>query len=154
MSKDVGKSLSTFLHNVRTHAKRVVGGRESAAEALADVVQDVKKVGHAVERGALSDGRKKAKKLTENGRKSYNKKDYSEAEGKFRKAVAADPLFGLAHLYLGHTLYKLNKHEEAVQEWRKTITVDPDSDAALKAQSKLRRIDKQFDDAINRLQNP
>jgi tetratricopeptide (TPR) repeat protein len=98
-----------------------------------------------VRRGANGDGpttsqRKAATQLVKKGIDFYNTHRYIEACDFFREAIAQDPGYARAHCYLGNTLHKLGYPEEALFEWKKAVIVEPDSDAALKAQEKLDKI--------------
>ncbi len=55
----------------------------------------------------------------------YNRADYKVAELALRQAIAeysADPS---AHYYLANTLVHLNRHEEALEEFRRAYKIDP-----------------------------
>ena len=53
-----------------------------------------------------SDDHKMASKYLEQGRKYYNKKKYSTAKKYFKRALAADALYPLAHYMMGLVLHK------------------------------------------------
>ena len=93
--------------------------------------------------GTMTTQRKSAISCLKKGTDLYNARNYIEAEGFFREAVAQDPAYARAHCYLGNVLHKLGYPEEAVIEWKKAVIVEPDSDSALKAQAKLDRVASQ-----------
>ena len=73
----------------------------------------------------------------ETGRKYYNDKRYHKAERCFRKAIITDESYALAHYYHGLSLYQINRPSAAKFAWTRATEVDPDSEAAEKAQRKL-----------------
>ena len=80
-----------------------------------------------------------AANLVETGRKYYNERRYHKAERCFRKAVRSDECYGLAHYYQGLALYRINMPKAARTAWNRTIEVEPDSEIAQKALSKLEK---------------
>jgi tetratricopeptide (TPR) repeat protein len=137
------KSTKTFLKNVAKHATWVVKREESIGEAIAGIRKDSRKLAKTVKSGTPSSGGKYARKLTEEARHAYNEHRYDEAEELLRSAIVEDTNYALAYTYLGHTLYKKNRVEEAIRYWTKATMVDPDSEAAQKAQRKIQVIAKQ-----------
>ncbi|MBW7866524.1 MAG: tetratricopeptide repeat protein [Candidatus Hydrogenedentes bacterium] len=81
--------------------------------------------------------RKAAIKATMHGTERYNRHEYLKAEEAFMKALEEDPGYARAHLYLGNTLHKLGRQEEAAAQWKKAVIVEPDSESAEKARQKL-----------------
>lgn len=152
MSKGLGETIRTFGQNCVTHAKRVFSGREGLKDALDDIAIDAKKLGKVVQHGVRPEERAKAQDFTSRGRKHYNQKNYTRAENYFRSAMKHDPTYALPVTYLGHTLYHLGQHDEAVQMWRKAIMTDPKSEAAEKAEAKLRKIEGRTAEAIHHLE--
>lgn len=57
---------------------------------------------------------------------AYTKKDYAEAEKRFRAAVALDPSNPLAHAYLGDALLFGGKPDKAKEEYDRAIAINPD----------------------------
>ena len=90
--------------------------------------------------GATTPQRKAAIHRVEKGIAAYNTRRYNDAENLFRQAIEQDPGYARAHCYLGNALHKLGAPEEAVLEWKKAVIVDPDSEAAAKAQAKLNKV--------------
>lgn len=82
---------------------------------------------------------RRAANLVETGRKYYNERRYHKAERCFRKAVRSDESYGLAHYYQGLALYQINMPKAARTAWNRTIEVEPDSEIAQKALSKLEK---------------
>jgi len=63
------------------------------------------------------------------GLEAYNKgfaDNYKKAAGFFEQALAADPTYSQAALYLGRTYDALFEQEKAVTYYRKAIDIDPD----------------------------
>ena len=105
------------------------------------IVSFVGSVGvHTNGNGATTSQRKAAIHRVEKGIAAYNTRKYNEAETLFRQAIEQDPGYSRAHCYLGNALHKLGAPEEAVIEWKKAVIVDPDSEAAAKAQAKLNKV--------------
>ncbi len=137
------KSTRTFIKNVVKHGKWIITRNESVGEAIEGIRKDSKKLAKTVATGAPTTGGKTARKLTEEARHAYNEHRYESAEELLRTAIVEDPKYALAFTYLGHTLYKQKKVEEAVRYWTKATIVDPESDAAAKAQRKITMAGKQ-----------
>lgn len=96
---------------------------------------------------------REASGMLERGRKYYNKKNFERAEHYFRKAVASDDSYGLAHYYSGLARYKLDDSDGALEAWRRAIQVEPGSDAAFKADRKIDYVRKHMTRAINELES-
>ncbi len=143
MSSKRLKTTKTYVKNLVKHAKWVMKRDESILEAIDGIRKDSKKLARTVTTNATSTGGKTARKLTEDARHAYNEHRYESAEELLRTAIVEDPKYALALTYLGHTLYKQKKVEEAVRYWTKATIVDPDSDAAARAQRKLTMAGKQ-----------
>jgi len=137
------KTTKTYLKNLAKHAKWIVTRNESVGEAIQGIRKDSKKLAKTVTTGAPTTGGKTARKITEEARHAYNEHRYESAEELLRSAIIEDPKYALAFTYLGHTLYKQGKIEEAVQYWTKATIIDPDSDAAKRAQRKITMAGKQ-----------
>ena len=137
------KTTKTYLKNLMKHAKWIITRDESVGEAIEIIRKDSKKLAKTVSTGAPSTGGKTARKLTEEARHAYNEHRYESAEELLRTAIVEDPKYALAFTYLGHTLYKQKKIEEAVRYWTKATIVDPESDAAARAHRKLALAGKQ-----------
>ena len=76
--------------------------------------------------------------LLRQGREAYNAKDYRRAETLFRDAIVQDGLYAKAYLYLGHSLYKQGRGDEAVGAWRNAVQTGEGSEAAKEAEAKIR----------------
>ncbi len=50
---------------------------------------------------------------------------YKKAEIELREAIAEDPASATAHYYLADTLVYLNRHDEAVEEFKRSYRLDP-----------------------------
>jgi len=137
------KTTKTYLKNMVKHAKWIITRNETVGEAIEGIRKDSKKLAKTVATGKTSAGGKTARKLTEEARHAYNEHRYESAEELLRTAIIEDPKYALALTYLGHTLYKQKKVEDAVQYWTKATIVDPDSDAASRAHRKLTMAAKQ-----------
>ncbi len=131
------KTTKTYVKNLVKHAKWLITRHETVSEAVEGIRKDSKKLVKTVANGAHTSGAKTARKLTEEARHAYNEHRYESAEELLRTAIVEDTKYALALTYLGHTLYKQNKVEEAVRYWTKATIVDPASDAAQRAQRKI-----------------
>jgi len=96
---------------------------------------------------------KEASGYLEQGRRLYNKKDYTAAEELFRQAAHADTRYPLAHYYLGLCLYKRDKAEDALKSWQRAIDVGPGSEAAFKADKKIEYARKKMNRTIAELES-
>ncbi|MBI4556473.1 MAG: tetratricopeptide repeat protein [Candidatus Hydrogenedentes bacterium] len=141
MVKSVFSNAKTFAKNVGKHVGRVILRRETTGDAIEEVRRDAQKMRTSVRDVAGKGDRKSAAHLTEEGRCSYNVKDYVSAEEFFRQAIRVDEKYALAYTYLGHTLYKKGKFRDAATMWRRAIVLEPDSDAAAKARRKLQHLE-------------
>jgi tetratricopeptide (TPR) repeat protein len=61
------------------------------------------------------------------GRTALEAKRFADAAGEFRKAIAAKPDSGAAHLNLATTLVQLNDLNAAVAEFRTVLRLDPEN---------------------------
>lgn len=136
------KTTKTYLKNLVKHAKWLVTRNETVSEAVEGIRKDSKKLAKTVANGAPSGAQKIARKLTEEARHAYNEHHYESAEELLRTAIVEDSKYALALTYLGHTLYKQDKLEEAVRYWTKATIAQPDSDAAQRAQRKITMVTK------------
>lgn len=148
MDKHLAKTARTFVKNVSTRIKRVLMGRESLREAVHGVASDADRVKRAAKGARAPGSHRQAADYVESGRKAYNDKDYERAECLFRRAIIEDPKYALAHTYLGSALYQLQRVREATLMWTKAIELDPESDAAQKAERHLRRVRMRKDQVI------
>jgi tetratricopeptide (TPR) repeat protein len=140
MDKHLAKTAKTLLKNVGKHAKRVILGRESVRDAVGGISGDAGRL-KRVAKGAKAPGDHQfAAQLVEKGRRAFNEKDYERAERHFLDALVEDPRYALAYTYLGSTYYHLQRIREAALMWTKAIEIDPHSDAASKAEQRLRRV--------------
>ena len=140
MDKRFAKTAKTVIKNIGIHAKRVVMRRESLRNALDGIADDTDRL-KRVAKGAKAPGdHHAAAQYVEKGRRAYNEKDFNRAEEYFHKAIIEDPYYALAYTYLGSTYYQLQRLSEATGMWMKAIEIDPASDAAAKAQQRLRRV--------------
>jgi len=140
MSNGLWPNTKTFAKNVWLRVHGVLTHRFSVRDALNGMRRDGKKLRRTL---APSDSkRREATHVAEKARRAYNKKDYVRAEKGFRKAIAADPGYALAHTYLGHCLYQLGRLDDAVGSWRRAIEAEPNSDAAQSARKKIGHVQK------------
>lgn len=84
-----------------------------------------------------TEARKRAIQYLHVGMQLYNKKRFLDALHAFKRALDTDPKYSRAHLYYGNAQYKMRNAEEAIASWEFAVRVEPDSEAARKAQSKL-----------------
>ena len=92
---------------------------------------------------------KEASSNLERGRKFYNQKNFLKAEELFARAARLDPGYALAHYYHGLAWYKLDKHNEAVACWKKSMEADPGSSAAYKAEKKINYVKRKLTGVID-----
>jgi tetratricopeptide (TPR) repeat protein len=143
MSKGILRSAGTALKNAVRGAVEMSRGQRSLEEARDKLVRDARKLArqfHGDSKDESGYWHAESVKLVEEGRKAYNNKHYEKAEGLFRQAITHDASHAWAHTYLGHTLYKLGRTEEAVTAWKHAVKADPSSQAAERAQEKLDRV--------------
>lgn len=69
-----------------------------------------------------------AKKDLEKAKAAYLKKDYREAEKRFRALVDSIPDLRFAHLYLGHSLFYQERYREAIPEYEKALALAGESE--------------------------
>ena len=139
---EFGKTIGSTAHlvkNVFLHARCIVTRKETPGEAWANLRSDAHKV--RVIASSQTEGSKRHResaKLTESGRKRYNKGDYVKAEQLFRAAILEDPQYALPLTYLGNALQKQGKSTEALSAWERAVKLDPHSDGGRKADRSLR----------------
>lgn len=143
----------TYVRNVGKHFQRVATREEGAVEAIVGLSRDAKKLAHIAHHRTSTANHKRAKDLAKKGREAYNKASYKEAEQLFHEAVLEDGHYALAYLYLGDSRYQLSKFNDAIAAWRQAIAVDPGSDAAAKAQTKLMRIEASKERTVQALED-
>ena len=144
LNKHVTKTVKALCKNLFVHTKRLILRKEALRDAFDGVSHDAGRLKRAAT--APSDHHHAAK-LVEKGRRAYNEKQYERAEKCFNRAIVHDPQYGLAYTYLGSTYYQMQRIREADMMWAKAIEVNPHSDAAYKAEQRLRRV-KATKDAI------
>lgn len=140
MASGLIATVRRYAHNIITHGKRVLRRKESLRQACEGIANDSGKLVYAFRKGAQGEERERAIKYVKRGRKAYNQHEYDVAEHYFRQAIERDATCGLAHTYLGHTLYLTNQLEAAVKCWEEAIRQEPRSDAARKAEEKLKHV--------------
>ncbi|MEG1999467.1 MAG: tetratricopeptide repeat protein [Bacteroidales bacterium] len=69
-------------------------------------------------------GNKSERSAIRKGNKEYSNKNYIGAEVDYRKALEADPLSGVATFNLGDALYKQQKYENSVEEFKKAAAME------------------------------
>jgi len=139
MALGVIRTTTRFVKNVFLHVRCVVTRKETLHAAWADLRNDAHKV-HAIA-SAQTEGAKRhreAAKLTEAGRKRFNKGAYVKAEQLFRSAILEDPQYALPLTYLGNALQKQGKATEAVAAWERAVKLDPHSEGGRKAEKSIR----------------
>jgi tetratricopeptide (TPR) repeat protein len=82
----------------------------------------------------------------------YQQNSFKESELYFRQAIAENPSNVDAHYYLANALVHLNRHDEAIEEFKRTYRLDPFGPTsgycrkALKAYADKQAADKTADD--------
>jgi hypothetical protein len=56
---------------------------------------------------------------------TFQKGNYKQAEIELRQSVAENPKIALAHYYLANTLVHLQRHDEAIDEFKRSYKLDP-----------------------------
>lgn len=140
MQRGLARRVWTYLKNLGIHLALVARRRESLREAWAAAARDARKLGRPAQKPESKGNRREAMALVEKGRREYNVGQDRLAEGLFRDALHADSNYALAYTYLGNTLYRQGRAQEATHYWTRAIVAEPDSDAARKARLKLQRV--------------
>lgn len=76
--------------------------------------------------------------------------DWSGAERAYRRALAINPNYALAHQWWGSTLAGLGRHAEAAVEMRKTLEIDPVSLRAGQAAGRALYLARRYSEAVER----
>ena len=133
------------------------------------ILEGVKAIGVAILPGARKPetGKKKSRgthnhrlaaKALNKGRKEYNEKRYGKAEELFREATELDERYALAHYFVGLAMYKVDDADAAVRSWKRAIEVDPNSEAASKAERKIDHVRMRASEVVDylkeRVRNP
>ena len=71
------------------------------------------------------------------GREKYKNHDFNSAADQFLKALQYDQNYARAWLYYGNTLNHQGNLKEAIKCWRKAASVEPHSESADTARTKL-----------------
>jgi len=148
MDKHLAKTARTLIKNVGKHMKRIVLRRESLRDAVEGVLDDAGRLQRVAKSAGAPGDHHRASQLVEKGRRMYNEKRYPEAEDCFRRAIIEDPAYALAYTYLGSALYQQQRMRDATMMWTKAIELDPGSDAAAKAEQRLKRVKLRKDAVI------
>ena len=138
MPKDIESYVGAFVRNTFGHLGQFVSGKETLGEMLGAFARDIRKFKRFFRFSGSSRRQVEARRLVEQGRQHYNQKRSEEAERTFRDAIIEDDSYALAHTYLGYTLYKQKRPQEAALYWQQAIEIAPKSDAARKAGEKLK----------------
>ena len=137
MARSLTHDRQVFVANLWKRVKRVAQRREPPMDAIRGIGEDFHKLRHGYKVSRRSDEEKEARRLLKKGRKAYNEKNYSDAENYLMRALEHDEQLAWAHCFLGYTLYKLGRPDEATNHWNRAVVCDPNSDAADKARKKL-----------------
>lgn len=132
-------------------AKALLTGKHSLPEFFSEIISDIEDCWRDYKAPPMSNQRKDAMGLVNDGVKLYNTKKYEEAVKAFKSATEYDPTYARAYTYLGNTLYKLASHSEALRAWERAVAVEPLSSAASKARAKIERVKSQNQMAIRDL---
>jgi tetratricopeptide (TPR) repeat protein len=151
MAKGFFSSSITFAKNLSKHASLVASRKESVREAWAEITQDTQKLKYTVTGSKTPLNHRKAAQLAAQGRKAYNKGRFEKAEQNFRHALTYDPEYSLPQLYIGHTLYKLGRIEQAMAAWQRTIEMDPLAEEADTARRKIQHVSRRQADTVEHL---
>ncbi len=146
MAKPFLAGAKSYSKNFLRHVGWVFSRQEGVPHALRAIGRDFRKLFRTLGGRAEPSQREVAVFLAKKGREAYNEHRYDEAERQFRRAIHADTTYGLAHTYLGHTLYKLGRLNEALTAWGQAIEVEPGSQAAAEAQQKIARVTQKRQD--------
>lgn len=139
MRKSIRAQLGEYRATVTGHVQKLIRREEKPKELLTQCIAGVRKLAHEIAKSPPTEERKSAIRYVKRGVQEYNAKRYDDAVHSFRKALSFDANYARAHTYLGNALYKRGHVTEAVSAWQKAVEVDPESEAAAKAQSKLLR---------------
>ena len=77
---------------------------------------------------------------TRKGINYYNKKDYLRAGAYFFKAITIDSEYQPAYLWLGMAYKHMSKYEKALQMFKKTIQIAPDTQEAYIAKKQINKL--------------
>jgi tetratricopeptide (TPR) repeat protein len=133
-------SAKNYVKNLSIHLRLFLRRKESLREVWQRVARDAKRTAEPVVDIDLSTPRARAVQLVKSGRTKYHARDYETAEKCFRSALLEDPRFTLALTFLGNALYKQGHHDDATAAWQRAYTLEPTSDAGLKAYQKLKHL--------------
>lgn len=153
MLKSFFSGLWTLLADLSHTVWRFVTLRSSTSEFTRDFWDSLSASWQEGSSTALTGERKLARKYLKQGIKHYNAKRYSDALYAFKKSLDEDPHYARGLLYYGNTLYKLNEEAAAQDFWKRAIAVEPRSDSARNAQTKLLRIQEKNKLAIDEIQS-
>ena len=140
MAKGFLSSAKTYAKNLGIQTGRVVKGQASLGDAGKQLGSDTNKLIRAASGG--SSYHPESKELVDQARQLYNDKHYERAEEVFRMSLMFDDRNPWAFTYLGHTLYKLGRRNEALASWRRAIKVNPKSKAAEKARGQIDKLER------------
>lgn len=154
MAKGLFGNARTFVKNMTFHLGLVLRRKARRIGAWAAIRRDWRKLRRSTKRAQTGAAHKNAVHLVKKGRERYNARDYEGAESYFRDALTEDPRYALAHTYLGHSLYKQGHIRQAVAAWRRAVAAEPGSEAATKAQRKIRYVQKTHADYVSILEDP
>ncbi len=126
-------------------------GKQGFGQSVRLVRDSISDSWHDYKAPPMSNQRRDAMRLVNDGVRQYNSKNFEDALDTFRLATDYDPAYARAYVYLGNTLYKLSKHGEALRAWEQAISADPTSSAASKARAKVDKVQMQNQVAIRDL---
>ena len=89
-----------------------------------------------------------AARAYDEAREEYTRQDFQAEIGSLNKAVAIDPKFTRAWLWLGEIYKSRGQQDLALQAYRKAIEIDPQLPVGYKALGTLLSATKKFDEAI------
>ncbi len=154
MGRSVTASLVTFAKNLRYHAKGLFSRKETPKKAFQGVTKDARKLAKSFTYDEDEEAKhRRVRKLINKGRKVYNAHGYKESEHYFRKAIHEDNRNAWAHAYLAYSLYQQGRFKDAAAYWKRAIEIDPDSEAARKAEQKLRAVERRTSETVAELED-
>lgn len=121
---DVPKGLKKIFENVTTYQ---AGGNDTTAE-----IQQLKTM------LAKSPDNLDIKEWL--AFKLYSASEFGEAEGLLRDLIAKNHRVGVQAFYLGNLLQKTGREKEAVEYWKKTISLMPEDIKAKKAAARIAKL--------------
>lgn len=92
---------------------------------------DANQVRSYIQQAGVRTGQQNLRSLVEQGQSLLNQHHFNEAAAAFQQAVQVQPDFAPAHFFLGYSLAQMGQCQQAINELKTTLNLDPNTKEAI-----------------------